>query len=95
MQPVESCLVVHVADGGLPVRVHPQFVGLGEFDWVFVFPRGLDFAHALRNPLQLALSEPLALFRLGSLDEARSAQVRQVGLGVIRLLPHHQRVHLK
>ena len=44
---------------------------------------------------QLALSEPLALFRLGSLDEARPTKVRQVGLGVIRLLPHHQRVHLK
>jgi len=49
-------------------------VRLGEFDWVFVFPRGLDFTHALRNPLQLALSEPLALFRLESLDEARPAK---------------------
>src|SRR5579883_2510634 len=71
MQPVERGLVVRSADHRLGVRVHPELVRFRKLDRVLVLAGGLDLAHALRDALELALREALALLGLRRHDEAR------------------------
>ena len=68
---------------------------LGEFNRVFILPCRLDLAHALRDALQLALRQTLALLCFRRHDEPRAAQVGQVGLRVVALRPNHQCVDLE
>ena len=62
MQPVERRHIVRIPDCRLPVRVHPELVGFGKLNGVFVLPDRLDFAHALGDALEFALRQALAFF---------------------------------